>query len=68
MRLCQFRHRLEIVLDHFESGWSGVPRDVVCSRENDDRGRFEIDDIGKHPYEHLWRGLSADAAIDEGLT
>ena len=60
-------HGGEVVFDHFGGGWAGVAGDVVGAGKDDHHGGFEVDDVLLEAYEHLRRGLAADAAVDVGL-
>ena len=43
-------------------------RNIVCAGQQNHCGRLQINHVGIHPNQHLWRSLTTDTAIDIGFT
>jgi hypothetical protein len=65
--LRQFCHPHDVLLDHFRGRGACVSRNVIYARQDNQRCRFEVNDVRIKADEHLGRGLPANAAVDVGL-
>src|SRR5882724_7176979 len=64
----KFNHRAEIIFNGLQRCWSSVACQIICPGENDYHPGLQVDHITAKTNQHLRCRLTADAAIDVGLS